>query len=126
MERRKFPRVEFDGEVRYKIFPIKEGERIDFLSVLNDKSKFNKIEKKNISGGGICVISDKEIPVKTLILVNMILPEFSHPIFVVGEVMWNRKVDEKFEIGIKFQKIAEEDRFKITSFAIDRVLKDER
>lgn len=122
MERRKFMRVNFSGDVYCKIWVVKEDDKC--LPLLSDEKKFKKVEKKNISCGGVCIITEESISPQTIVFMNIKLPNLTSAVFVVGEVAWSKKRNSNFEIGIKFLKVADEDYFKISDFTIGKILGD--
>jgi len=92
-ERRKFIRLDATIDVKYKILKIgKKGEAVS----------------KNISGEGIRLSLDEEIPPASILLLEMKIPVYPESITAKGIVVWSKKSEseiKKFEIGVKFIKI---------------------
>ena len=110
MERRKFPRIETDLLVKYKV--LEEDERMKF------------VENKDISGGGVCLKIDKELKKDTILAMELHFEKANCKIFTIGEVAWNKMTEEgNYETGIKFLKIAEEDYFKLNEIITEEILK---
>jgi len=69
---------------------------------------------KDISVGGICLISKKAFPIGKIIEFKFAIPDFDKTIEVSGRIVWNEIVkNEKEEIfynGIQFVRIESEDR----------------
>lgn len=58
-------------------------------------------EVQNISGGGLCFLSDRDLPV-TDMLVWQILIDFPHePLDVFGQIIWKREEDDMFLYGVE-------------------------
>lgn len=58
-------------------------------------------EVQNISGGGLCFLSDRELPV-TDMLVWQILIDFPHEsLDVYGQIIWKKEDDDMFLYGVK-------------------------
>lgn len=82
---------------------------------------------KDISAAGICCVSDTAFEPGTLLTAEIHLPGWqrhktslsvrldpkamTRPLSVVAEVVWTRALEDShgFEIGIKFQNVAEDD-----------------
>lgn len=90
-ERRKFIRLDTTIDIKYKILKMgKKGEAVS----------------KNISGEGIRLSVDEEIPPASILLLEMKIPVYPESITAKGIVIWSKKSGiKKFEIGVKFIKI---------------------
>ena len=90
-ERRKFIRLDITIDIKYKILKMgKKGEAVS----------------KNISGEGISLSVDEEIPPASILLLEMKIPVYPESITAKGIVIWSKKSEiKKFEIGMKFIKI---------------------
>jgi len=90
-DKRKFPRVELVTKVRYSVM----GENIK----IDTKSK-------DISLGGICILSDKPAEKNIVVDIKFILPN-KMIIEAIGRVAWCKQIyySGEFEIGIEFMKI---------------------
>ena len=107
-ERRRFPRLDASVAIEYSILgkaPLKE-------------TAFTK----NISAGGICLIVYEKIEVNTILSLRINLGDNSDIIEIKGNVVWLSKFSmdpdkkERWDIGIEFIKINEEDRKRIFKY----------
>ena len=72
---------------------------------------------RDISEGGVCLITDVQMEEKRIIQLAFILPEQSEEIQAFGKVMWSRKATENlFENGVSFWEIGDKDKVKINDF----------
>lgn len=89
-ERRKYKRINID------------------IDITVDKSNaIIRSKAKNIGAGGICLISEIDFPVSTIINLIFHLPVISKTIGVTGEIVWNEYLvnDDVFYCGVMFTKI---------------------
>lgn len=117
-ERRKFPRIYENVKVRYKI--IKKED-----NTFEDKESIKFAEAANISLKGACLETEEKIEDGTFLSLEIKLPIFPHPIFVVGRVIWGKSFEDRFKVGIKFIKIGEEDSFDIFNYVMEKILRGE-
>lgn len=117
-ERRKFVRVKSDEEVKYKIVST------DSLSSIEEKILIMEAKSIDIGGGGISIETDEEICPGTFLALEIKFKKISHPIFVLGEVVWCKKIGEKYSLGIKFIRIAENDHYKIFEQILEKIIKE--
>ena len=90
-ERRQFPRVPIDV-------------RVD-----SDNSAIG--HTKDISEGGVCLISEKSFAEGKIVKLEFLLSAGEKEISVVGKVERSRKVSDNFyEIGMSFREIKKEDQ----------------
>ncbi len=102
IEKRRIPRLPLDVEVNYS------GRAI--------------ARSKDISEGGICLISEEELIPEDYITLIFHLPPTDEQIKAYGKVMWSNKVSEHlFETGINFWDIDEMDLEKIKTYFIEDV-----
>ena len=68
---------------------------------------FNAIaHTKDISTGGICLITEQKLEENKLFRLNFILPDATEPIELYGKVVWSRPAGEHHhESGISFWKV---------------------
>lgn len=72
-------------------------------------------EVQNISGGGLCFLSDRELPT-TEMLVWQILIDFPHePINVYGHIIWKKEEEDMFLYGVKLIFFEESNQRKLLS-----------
>ena len=96
-ENRKYPRIPLDVRVN-----------CDFNAIAHTK---------DISEGGICLITDVKLDEDNFIQLDFILPEQSEEIRAYGKVMWSRKATKNlFENGVNFWEIQDTDKVKIQDF----------
>jgi c-di-GMP-binding flagellar brake protein YcgR len=71
-------------------------------------------ESKNISAGGICLLTRQSIKPGTYIKLKFKMPDTAQYVQVTGEIMWNQKYiinnEEYYDNGIKFVAINDRDR----------------
>ena len=78
-ENRKFPRLSFDAELKYK--------------VLNSPSpKTKKSRVKNISTGGLCIMILEKVKIGTPLKLEISLPNEDKPTVAKGKVVWVEKL----------------------------------
>lgn len=94
-DRRKFVRIDLCIEVSFEVLPMVLG----------------KGESVNLSGGGLCFTTEKELVNNAVLLLKFNLPdaEKTH-IECTGKVIWQKISDQGYLTGIEFLK--ESDFFK--------------
>ena len=84
-----------------------------------DYSSENKADAKDISTGGICIVTE-DVMSKGTVLFLVIPINSNGAVHAIGEVIWSKKVSEKrFEIGIEFLSLNDVSKQKI-SFYVNR------
>jgi PilZ domain len=79
---------------------------------------------KDISEGGLCLISDEELKMDVYITLLFHIPPNDELVNAYGKVMWYKKVSEHlFETGINFWDIDETDLEKIKTYFKDDISK---
>ena len=105
-EKRKFVRLESPIGITYRI--------------LTNPPIENQSVSKNISGGGIRVILKEKMLPDSALEVKINISENDTAVSALGEIVWQEEMvmgtDVCYETGIKFTKIAAEDRDKITHY----------
>jgi hypothetical protein len=72
-------------------------------------------EVQNISGGGLCFLSDRELPI-TEMLVWQIVIDFPHePTDVYGHIIWKKDENDMFLYGVKLVFFDEQNQRKLLS-----------
>lgn len=114
-ERRKYLRLQAVVEVNYKII---------------GKPGTVEVSSKNISAGGLCVVTDNELSSDTPLQLEIKIPDLKAPIQAIGRIVWQNKIATgntksvgQFETGIEFTGISDFDRFNINRYVQDRVEK---
>ncbi|MBL7132361.1 MAG: PilZ domain-containing protein [Candidatus Omnitrophica bacterium] len=105
-ERRKFPRTPLELLVRYKILSSPEQA---------------EAETKNISGGGVCLVTREKMEPGTYLAMEIKFPHSKGPILAGGRVIWSSDSrfgpspagHPRFDNGIQFVQIREADRLHI-------------
>jgi len=105
-ERRKFVRLNINVEINYSIIPHEEQQETG---------------TKNISAGGICMVSDKPLSIGDTLQLEIKLPEDPPSIQVKGKAVWVKQFiatekHESFDIGVEFINISEENRKRINKY----------
>ncbi|MEW5900070.1 MAG: PilZ domain-containing protein [Acidobacteriota bacterium] len=70
---------------------------------------------KDISPGGVRIVTNVSLPVETLLKLEIVLPKRRRLIQATGVVRWARSVyeDDLFEMGIEFKDISPEDKMSL-------------
>ena len=105
-ERRKFPRTALELIVRYKV--LSSQEQVD-------------AKTKNISGGGVCLVTREKMPLGAYLAMDMKFPGSKKPILAGGRVVWSNESrlgpspagHQRFDNGIEFVQIEDVDRQRI-------------
>lgn len=101
-EGRRFPRLSTDIDVVYSSIGKTAPETANHV--------------KDISEGGICLITYEDVPIGTVLTLKMVLPETNGPIQVKGKVVWKNKftIDSvsapRYDVGVQFIDIPQEYR----------------
>lgn len=109
-ERRKFPRIVREIIVRYKILSTPE-KQLD-------------AETKNISGGGVCLVTREKMELETVVAMEIKFPHMNRAILTTAQVIWCSESKlgpspaghTKFDNGIEFMQISETDRQQIIKY----------
>ncbi len=94
-ERRKESRVREENKV---IFEIISGDKIQ-----HGKKIFGALTK-DISVGGVKILTDTSLPIDTLLKTKLSLAKTHNLVTVIGKVRWINRLfcDQLFEIGLEF------------------------
>jgi c-di-GMP-binding flagellar brake protein YcgR len=104
-ERRKYIRIDLCTEVEYEILPMQAPQL--------------KGETKNISAGGICLLTDREITPHTVLRLNFFIPDKERTrIECLGRVIWQKKVDYGYLTGIEFKNLGPHLELKLNIFVL--------
>jgi c-di-GMP-binding flagellar brake protein YcgR len=86
------------------------------LKAFIDYSSEDKAEAKDISIGGICIITNHLISEGTILFLLIPLQNLGI-IQVIGEVVWSKRVsDKKYKAGIEFLSINDFSKKKISAY----------
>ena len=107
MDRRKFLRANGYIKVAYTILSteVEEVYQDQIDSIVN-----------NISVSGIAFEAADELPVASLLKMDICLPLVEKPIQAFGKVIWQKKNDDTYNTGVAFFWIVEEDRQAIKKY----------
>ena len=102
-ERRRFVRLDTRLEIAYTVLPAERAKQG---------------ATKNVSGGGICLFSDKELAPGTRLQIAMKLPDREQPAHFVAEVIWSEAYEvigkterqRAVENGVRFIEISPQDQ----------------
>ena len=93
---------------------------IDVSCDIRPESKGLETWTKDMSAGGICLVSREALDVDRIIDFTFTIPDTGKQIEVSGKVMWIEKstvaLDNFFYSGIQFMKIDERDRDLISKY----------
>ncbi|MEW5945233.1 MAG: response regulator [bacterium] len=107
-EKREYPRAELKkAKARYKV---------------PNQLEIGLATIKNISGGGVCLLTDREIPAGATVVLEFALPGDTTSIVAEAEVVWRDEMsaptEHKYQMGMKFVKIDAGKKSEITSFVV--------
>lgn len=93
-EQRRFPRVALNSEVKFQI-------RLS--------NKFGATCCRDISEGGVRILTEEFIPLGTTMKLEIILKNALKCIDAVAEVVWLERIthSERYQMGLKFCEIAD-------------------
>lgn len=112
MERRRFSRLAANVLVTWKRF-----DRV--IGHTNDK----KDTSRNISRGGICVVTTQTLRAGDTLHLDISLPD-GRTIVSSGKVMWSKPVGlmgirgQEYEVGVQFLRMDDEDKSAIEKFVL--------
>lgn len=112
-ERREYPRASVNVKVKYRVLENDAADnalvkRFDPEKVLKEASVSEAV---NISVSGLLMYTAEEIPVKSFVAVNMVLPlpGLSCACKVIAEAVRCDREGDKFLVGLKFLKVIHHD-----------------
>ncbi|WP_227767212.1 flagellar brake protein [Zhaonella formicivorans] len=118
---REYVRLKTVLEVCYKMLEVEELEN---LHMLNPSKRAFTVD---ISGGGVQLALEEELPVNKLLYLKIVLPGYEHqPIYAVGRVKRFLPAGEfqpKHYAGVHFEKIAERDRDVLICYIFEKMRK---
>lgn len=111
INQRKFPRVNYKCLIR-----VAKSGQVEVIDTFTE----------NVGSGGICVVLDKNFGLFEKVALEIFLGEDSSPIVCDGTIVWvvrrhatTKREQDRYDIGIEFQNIKEEDRERITGLVQD-------
>ncbi|TVR70507.1 MAG: PilZ domain-containing protein [Spirochaetaceae bacterium] len=104
-DKRRYPRRSLDVKVNY-----------DFRAYAH---------AKDISYGGICLITDRKLEENKMFTLQFFLPGDAEPMALHGKIAWIRSVGEHhYENGISFWRVDEETEKRLVEYLKQSPLKD--
>ncbi len=128
-ERRQFVRLDTRLPVTYRILPERRRSPQDDQAAQTpqpQRSDPRASVTKDLSGGGICLFVTEELPLGTLLGVELQLPDQAQAISFTGEIAWCEKYstigktrrDESIEAGVRVVQTRQEDQQAIMRYVI--------
>jgi c-di-GMP-binding flagellar brake protein YcgR len=102
----------FENVQRREFYRYKTTLDLEFRNLKEDIKDHYKGLTKDISGGGVCFVSDKDLMVRDIIICKVNLKD-GKKIEFEGKIVRKKNLDEytkKFEYGLRFYNIAYQDR----------------
>jgi c-di-GMP-binding flagellar brake protein YcgR len=110
--KRKFPRLSINVEVKYKI--------LDISSPTTPRTR-----TRNISEGGLSIMILEKVRVGTLLSLNIALPDADQPIIATGRVLWieeftiySTEAYTFYECGVEYVNILSQDQENICHYVM--------
>ena len=111
-EKRRFLRLSVNVEVNFSVLDERQACAYSTAS-------------KNLSAGGICIVSFRPVLAGSLLDLRFAIPGLDRFILSKGKVVWvselnvgGVKSDKGYELGVEFIDIKEEDRKKIQDYTV--------
>lgn len=113
IQRRTFFRMDCTLNVRYRIF----DENIPDDEI---KGEFSEVKTKDISGGGICMLTDEKLKKSSYIEAFI---QLDNEIRFVGKIVRSNAIKKRgklmYETGVEYKKIENRDREKIIGYIFE-------
>lgn len=102
-EQRRFPRVALNSEVKFQI---------------RQSNKFGLTCCRDISEGGVRILTEEFIPLGTTMKLEIILKNALKCIDAIAEVVWLQRMlhSERYQMGLRFREIADAYRNDVHEF----------
>ena len=112
-ERRKHPRFEREYSVRCEEVKEKGGESQEGLIIFKMVGKSYEGKTCNISMGGLCLISYRDLPINTILSAEIFTSARKKPFKAIGEFTWKKKIpgEKRYFAGMQFIHIEEKEEF---------------
>ncbi|HAR37028.1 MAG TPA: hypothetical protein DCR87_09080 [Acidobacteria bacterium] len=113
MEKRREKRLDEENKVIIHVIPENEQQEESFYSFSRD-----------ISVGGLRLMTDSPLPVKTRVKLEIALTESKKLISGIAEVRWVKSLfeDEVFEMGLEFVELDPQSRVHLLEHVYRKVL----
>jgi hypothetical protein len=92
-KKRKFPRVDQGWNLKYR----------KLENTVDQKSPLSSLAI-NVSGGGICFTARSEVPVGTLLALEIESPDLEMPVIAMARTAWckKRRMGDMYDVGCEF------------------------
>lgn len=102
MEKRKYSRL--------RVYHL-----VKFLSISKPQGNMDIASLRDISGGGGLLLSDKELPLGSMLQIFINFPRLVNPISSLAKVVWQKRLPKakKYEIGLQFLDLGDDIRSEI-------------
>ena len=116
--RRKFSRIDEKVPLSYRVRDVADSKG----------SETGQRVSINIGGGGLLFSVEEPVAISTVMDIEIELPASPIPMSVVGRVVRVEEIDEskRYDVGIEFLEICDEDRRSLDEFIRDRLTIDIR
>src|SRR5208337_2104064 len=108
-EKREYPRVAMRVKVRYRILDVETAQKALTKSFDADKllAEYNTGESIDVSKTGLLMFTEKEIPLKSYLAVNMYIsiPGIACACRALAEVVRRERDGNNFKVALKFLKV---------------------
>ena len=112
-ERRKYARLKAAVEVKYLVI---------------GKPGAIQTSSKNISAGGLCILTEEQLASETPLQLEIKLPDVKDCIRSLGRVIWQKRFEAAgesprvyFNTGIEFTGISDFDRFNLNRYVTEHI-----
>ena len=112
-------RNEYNGPERRR-YPRLKAALIEYSLLDNNLQELSFT--KDVSIGGVCIILADEIPLNTILSLNIYLPNHNNPIHLKGKVVWRERSSYHtpsrtyYNVGIEFIDIDDETKQLINNY----------
>jgi c-di-GMP-binding flagellar brake protein YcgR len=69
-----------------------------------------EVEIQNISGGGLCFLSDRDLPLSDVLAWQFLIDVPNDQLNVFGQLVWKQSKDDMFLYGVKFVFLSEDEQ----------------
>ena len=114
-ERRKFIRFDLDTNVRFRF--------------LQNIDEYLKGKAKNLSAEGVCIVTEKTIPIDKDVELAISLPGRKSPIRIRGKVVWthrikgvSKKIPDHYEAGIELYMLDRDDEVTLLKYYCEQMI----
>lgn len=98
-----FKRKENRSHLRLNIYHLAKYSRL----TTEPQSHVIACSIEDISRGGVCLFTDEDLPVSSVIKVYINFPQFHQPVSALAKVIWTKRIGKsnRYNIGIQFLDI---------------------